>query len=551
MKKFLFFTLILTAIIPTFIFSGCTNENKTLARNLDETIANLVYSVSSLDWADNNSLNKLNTEQTTENVSNTTPQTATISNEENQKDTLQEPFFNKKRHHRFPHKHSHLYEENIENFDTNSNNLKNQNINYQIQNQSLKLDNNQPAQQLNNLAEINFNDNNKLNTFSFSTDNIEKHSSEIQETITTLINKRATILMYINDLYKGNVKLTPEAKTAINAYINIIKDNTSFLNNNKGMITNQMNQANSIIKNNTNSPLVNAYIIRTTEAIQTRLAKLSSSILAIDAICDIIQNNLTETSPNFNHNGNFDNINVNNDINTNNNYILKNKTTNNNNVEENSNVDFVSISNKQEDKNNQLNNNRNISILASKNNTTTQNNTVNNEANTDAERNKFTQILDSNNTTHQTTNQTNDEKNINNCLDCKTTDCENCVIKNDCIDCNNYNLQSCNVDENNCKDCKNNNYSESNDYQDYSINKTKHLTNNETIENTTESISLKKNNIEKREACCKASAFIDKNKKHRNSSQTQPNDFSYKNTGFIYNNKETANTIPYTTQINA
>ena len=56
MKKLLTsFVIILTAIALT----GCGSASKTMARNLDNTITNLVYSVSNLDVLDNATINQV------------------------------------------------------------------------------------------------------------------------------------------------------------------------------------------------------------------------------------------------------------------------------------------------------------------------------------------------------------------------------------------------------------------------------------------------------------------------------------------------------------
>ena len=54
------------------------------------------------------------------------------------------------------------------------------------------------------------------------------------------------------------------------------------------MVSNQLSQANSVKNNNASSPMINAYIIRTNEALQTRLSKLDAALMAIDAISDIL-----------------------------------------------------------------------------------------------------------------------------------------------------------------------------------------------------------------------------------------------------------------------
>ena len=109
---------------------------------------------------------------------------------------------------------------------------------------------NNTVSNINNVKNIN---SNPVKMVDFSTVNIENSSVEIQDKISELIEKRSNILMYVNDLYKGYVNLSESSAQAINAYLNIIKDNTAFLNQNKGIIVNQLSQANKLIFSDENS----------------------------------------------------------------------------------------------------------------------------------------------------------------------------------------------------------------------------------------------------------------------------------------------------------
>ncbi len=140
---------------------------------------------------------------------------------------------------------------------------------------------------------------NFLLSVKFSTDKIEDTSSEIDEKINTLILKRSILMIYVNEIYNGNVTLSGEDKTAINAYVNVIKENTSFLNGNRGMVKNQLKLASDLLEDSSNENLVNYYIIKSGEALETRLNKLDSTISAIDSITTIIEDNLTENSNYF------------------------------------------------------------------------------------------------------------------------------------------------------------------------------------------------------------------------------------------------------------
>ena len=114
--------------------------------------------------------------------------------------------------------------------------------------------------------------------------------------INTLILNRSILMIYVNEIYNNNVNLTENDKVAINAYVNVIKENTSFLNGNRGMVKNQLSLASDLVTNENNDNLVNYYIIKSGEALETRANKIDSSIKAINSIIEIIEANLTTSS---------------------------------------------------------------------------------------------------------------------------------------------------------------------------------------------------------------------------------------------------------------
>lgn len=364
MKKIISCFTLSLLLCFSLVFTGCGNSSKTLAKKLDDTIASLVYSVSSLDWADSsiisnisgsnldstlddnnlvdtNNLSQDNNCKINANLNDTTYQ----NNHNNQTQShfpQVEPYAAKENnylstHHEINYRCNQyptdniarnnnlnmrpmpdLTNENMVRFANKENHLLYHNNHENINNYELK-----PGMSGTDAARIRFsnntvskitdkannlNENNDIATssssmvVSYSTNTIEESKEEIQQRISSLIDKRAKLLLFINDLYKGNIKLSEESLTAINAYINIIKDNTSYLNSNRGIISNQLNRANNLYNSNSASPLINAYIIRTNEAIDTRLAKLDSSLLAIDSICNILNSNLTSSSPYYNQN---------------------------------------------------------------------------------------------------------------------------------------------------------------------------------------------------------------------------------------------------------
>ena len=103
-------------------------------------------------------------------------------------------------------------------------------------------------------------------------------------------------MVYVNEIYSGNVILSDENKQAINAYVNVIKENASFLNGNRGMVKNQLNMASNLINSQTNDNIVNYYIIKSGEALEIRSNKIDSTISAIDSIISILESNLTPSS---------------------------------------------------------------------------------------------------------------------------------------------------------------------------------------------------------------------------------------------------------------
>lgn len=133
--------------------------------------------------------------------------------------------------------------------------------------------------------------------------------------INVLFSKRGDLLLYLNEMYGGNTNLTEDDLLAINVYMNILKDNSNYLNSYNGMLKNQINEAKEIYTENNNVNLINAYLIKAVETLQLRCAKIDTSILAMTSIIDIIKNNLINNYFDYNeHNISTEN----NDITSNN-----------------------------------------------------------------------------------------------------------------------------------------------------------------------------------------------------------------------------------------
>ena len=66
-------------------------------------------------------------------------------------------------------------------------------------------------------------------------------------------------MVYVNEIYNGNVNLTEDSRKAINAYVNVIKENASFLNGNRGMVKNQLDMASNLISKQNQDNIINYY----------------------------------------------------------------------------------------------------------------------------------------------------------------------------------------------------------------------------------------------------------------------------------------------------
>ncbi len=310
MKKTFKISILSILVFAIFTLVGCSNADKTLAKNLDNTITNLIYSVTNLDFVDSSqleSLSVLDTQEQTNNIvnnndSNTQKNANCCENNANidanqqferniQNYKLSE---NMSGHPNFRNEFGTIpirkaYENQIYNTyggdqnkfnNTYANNQTRQNV-YNYNQQNIVNDSTQ--------SDDTQNKNETIRLVTFSTDKISENNKELQNLITSLINKRSNLLLYVNDLYKGNISIVNPNRNAVNAYMNIIKDNTAYFNQHRGIVTNQIDQAKEILQNDQSSALVNAYIIRTNEAISTRITKLESSISAIESIFQILK----------------------------------------------------------------------------------------------------------------------------------------------------------------------------------------------------------------------------------------------------------------------
>ena len=319
MKKTFKISILSILTFAIFTLAGCSNADKTLAKNLDNTVTNLIYSVTNLDFVDSSQLESLS-------VSDTQEQTNNVINNEN----------NNQKNANCRDNNANIdinqqFEQNIQNYKLSENMSGHPNFRKEFgtvpirkayenqiyntygggQNQFYNTyANNQNGQNAYNYNQQNIvndstqsndtqNKNETIRLVTFSTDKISENNKELQNLITSLINKRSNLLLYVNDLYKGNISIVNPNRNAVNAYMNIIKDNTAYFNQHRGIVTNQIDQAKEILQNDQSSALVNAYIIRTNEAISTRITKLESSISALESILQILKGSEKNSSESY------------------------------------------------------------------------------------------------------------------------------------------------------------------------------------------------------------------------------------------------------------
>lgn len=306
MKKIIRLTMFSLLSLSLIIFTGCNSADKTLAKNLDNTVTNLVYSITNLDFADTADLNLLSTntnktnnvtdnkenENITENQISNNSKNANCCENCNNSDSLSQ-FQVKNQNYNmnenmsgYPGFNKEFCDKPISKAKYNTYCYGNNKTNSVVSNQTNTADNMQEKNETKALV-------------SFSTEQISENNQTLQSLISKLINKRSNLLLYINDLYKGNVTIASTNKNAVNAYMNILKDNTSYFNQHRGLVTNQIDQAKELYNSDNSSSLINAYIIRTNEAIATRIAKLESSISAMDSILDIMKGSQNSNSKSY------------------------------------------------------------------------------------------------------------------------------------------------------------------------------------------------------------------------------------------------------------
>jgi len=365
---------ILTATIVSavsFTAIGCGTNNTKLAKNIDNSMAEFISSINNLDYVETGAKSSSTNDKVGKIVETSAPMF-----ESNKTNTSQKLLANSNEKFLNESATNSYLENTITKPQERSDNFK---LFVLSESPFITLTSND------NDANLNFN-------VKFSTNKIETTSTEIESKINTLILKRSILMIYVNEIYNNNVNLTEENKIAINAYVNVIKENTSYLKGNRGMVKNQLKLASNLVSSEQNENLVNYYIIKSGEALETRVNKLNSTIEAIDSIINIIENNLT-------NNSSYYKTNLSNTYNN----ILSNLSTNKSNPSEltkdSSNVDVAK------------------SIADSLNFTNLNNTSINTQTNLN-NTNQPNKLPSTNNNTineivpHQTTNSTNQSQNI-------------------------------------------------------------------------------------------------------------------------------------------
>ena len=117
-------------------------------------------------------------------------------------------------------------------------------------------------------------------------------SARISELIADLVKVRTVIMLYISDLYNGSITLSQDEINAINSYANIIKESTAYLKSNQGTVKNHLAEATNFGNTDGYASLANSHIIRATEVLNTRGAKIESAVVATMNIIDILKTNV-------------------------------------------------------------------------------------------------------------------------------------------------------------------------------------------------------------------------------------------------------------------
>lgn len=118
---------------------------------------------------------------------------------------------------------------------------------------------------------------------------LESSEADLNAILVSVSEKRGIIMLYCTDLRAGTLSLSANDKLAITEYIAIIKETTSYLSSSSGLLTNHYNNIVEASSVENNQQLVNAKLIRATEVLKTRYAKLDSCLDALNAIIGVLR----------------------------------------------------------------------------------------------------------------------------------------------------------------------------------------------------------------------------------------------------------------------
>lgn len=119
---------------------------------------------------------------------------------------------------------------------------------------------------------------------------IENSATDLNNLTVSIGQKRSIIMLYCSDLRAGSIVLTAQDKNAINEYIIMIKEITNYLNNTSGVLTGYLENLKTISLTENAQEFINAKLIRATDLLKTRYAKLETIVESLDAIINIFNN---------------------------------------------------------------------------------------------------------------------------------------------------------------------------------------------------------------------------------------------------------------------
>lgn len=265
MKKLL--SLLSLLILMPFL-TACEVSNTDLANSLEGNMTRLVYSVGYLD--------SISTEELSNLVNNSSyfTHSSLYTNSTNTASTETEEIIN--------NTEGTLTSSTIENI-SNTNNVALNTNPHRTRTYNSPL-----------LTNSNINSGNELtsNVGVVDMSLLETSSSDLNKILLEISSKRGIIMLYCTDLRSGKATISANDKKALHEYDDIIQETTNYLNNTTGALLNQFNGVSSISTTENSAELINAKLIRANEVLKTRYAKLDTCLDALDAIINILVNNI-------------------------------------------------------------------------------------------------------------------------------------------------------------------------------------------------------------------------------------------------------------------